>query len=79
MADLLKRRQRRGKRRQPLLRSRKLKIHGVLGKPLVLGRQHRHMSLQASGAVRLELLAPAPCPCRPSRSPNDGAQPQIGV
>ena len=80
MAGLHKRCQRRGKRRQHLLRNRKLvRNQWVPGKPLVLGRKHPHMSLQASGAVRWELLVPVPRPCRPSRSPNDGAQPQIGV
>lgn len=73
MVDLFKRRQPRGKRRQLLLHNRKLvRNHGVPGKPLVQGYQHRRMSLQASGAVHLELLVPLPRPCRLNRSPSVG-------
>lgn len=80
MVGLLKRRQQRGKRRQPLHRNRKLvRNHGEPGKPLVLGRQQRPMSLPASGAVHLELAVPTPRPCRPSHNSNDGAQLRIGV
>lgn len=79
MVDPFKLHQRKGKRGQPLLRNRKLiRNHGVPGKPLVLGRQHRHMSLQASEVVHSGLLVP-PRPYRLNRSPNDGVQPQIGV